>query len=188
MTACGIWSPLAPDAISRLARNASERLMTTRITSGDFNDPRVVDLLCAHLSSARAETAPGSAHALDLDGLQSPDIRPWTVWDDDTLLVARDGREFDPDARLEPLPVGVGQGNGRKRQVEDLARHAGDAIERLGRRRIQQAELAQRGKACVLVPVGRRSTAGRPDRTGCRLRATLRAVPNRDLDRLQRLR
>jgi putative acetyltransferase len=57
-----------------------------RITQGDFNDPRVVDLLHTHLTRARAETAAGSAHALDLSGLQSPDISFWTIWDGDTLL------------------------------------------------------------------------------------------------------
>src|SRR5258708_19561453 len=58
----------------------------SRIIQGDFSDPRVVDLLHIHLTSARAETAPGSAHALDLAGLQSPDISFWTIWDDETLL------------------------------------------------------------------------------------------------------
>jgi putative acetyltransferase len=57
-----------------------------RIMRGDLNDPRVVDLLQVHLTSARAATAPGSAHALDLTGLQSPDISFWTIWDDETLL------------------------------------------------------------------------------------------------------
>jgi putative acetyltransferase len=57
-----------------------------RIVQGDFSDPRVIDLLHIHLTSARAETAPGSAHALDLTGLQSPDISFWTIWDDETLL------------------------------------------------------------------------------------------------------
>jgi putative acetyltransferase len=57
-----------------------------RIARGDLGDPRVVDLLQIHLTSARAATAPGSAHALDLDGLRSPDISFWTIWDDDTLL------------------------------------------------------------------------------------------------------
>ena len=57
-----------------------------RIIQGDFGDPRVIDLLHLHLTSARAETAPGSAHALDLTGLQSPDISFWTIWDDETLL------------------------------------------------------------------------------------------------------
>lgn len=57
-----------------------------RIISGDLSDPRVVDLLHVHLARARAETALGSAHALDLGGLQSPDISVWTIWDDDALL------------------------------------------------------------------------------------------------------
>ena len=57
-----------------------------RIVQGDLSDPRVVDLLHIHLTSARAETAPGSAHALDLTGLQSPDISFWTIWDDEALM------------------------------------------------------------------------------------------------------
>ena len=57
-----------------------------RIVEGDLRDSRVVDLLHTHLTSARAETAPGSAHALDLTGLQSPDISFWTMWDDETLV------------------------------------------------------------------------------------------------------
>ncbi len=57
-----------------------------RIIQGDFSDPRVVNLLRFHLTSARAETAPGSAHALDLCGLQTPDISFWTIWAGDTLM------------------------------------------------------------------------------------------------------
>jgi putative acetyltransferase len=57
-----------------------------RIVPGDLDDPRVVGLLRVHLTSARAETAPGSAHALDLAGLRSPDISFWAVWDGGTLL------------------------------------------------------------------------------------------------------
>jgi putative acetyltransferase len=57
-----------------------------RIVLGDFSDPRVTDLLRIHLTTARAQTAPGSAHALDVDGLQVPDITFWTIWEDETLL------------------------------------------------------------------------------------------------------
>lgn len=57
-----------------------------RIIQGDFGDPRVVDLLHIHLTDARAETAPGSTHALDLTGLQRSDISFWTIWQDETLL------------------------------------------------------------------------------------------------------
>ena len=57
-----------------------------RIIQGDFSDPRVIALLETHLISARAETAPGSAHALDLIGLQSPGVSFWTIWEDEALL------------------------------------------------------------------------------------------------------
>ena len=57
-----------------------------RIIDGDFSDARVLALLRTHLTQARAETAPGSAHALDVTGLQAPGISFWTLWDGDTLL------------------------------------------------------------------------------------------------------
>jgi len=57
-----------------------------RIIQGDFSDPRVIDLLLLHLNSARAQTAPGSAHALDVTGLQAPEIGFWTIWGSETLL------------------------------------------------------------------------------------------------------
>jgi putative acetyltransferase len=57
-----------------------------RIVPGDLSDPRVVDLLHIHLASARAATAPGSAHALDLDGLRAPDISVWAMWDGETVV------------------------------------------------------------------------------------------------------
>ena len=57
-----------------------------RFEEGNFDDPRVIALLEAHVSRARAETGRGSAHALDSSGLKTPDIRFWTVWRGETLL------------------------------------------------------------------------------------------------------
>jgi putative acetyltransferase len=56
------------------------------IKQGDFSDLQVVNLLSIHQAKARAQTAPGSAHALDLTGLQAPDISFWTIWEGETLL------------------------------------------------------------------------------------------------------
>lgn len=56
------------------------------IVEGDLSDPRVIALLHTHLTTARAATAPGSAHALDISGLQSPDITFWTIWAGEVLL------------------------------------------------------------------------------------------------------
>jgi putative acetyltransferase len=57
-----------------------------RIVDGDFSDARVLDLLRIQLTGSRANTAPGSAHALDIAGLQAPDISFWTIWEGETLL------------------------------------------------------------------------------------------------------
>jgi len=57
-----------------------------KITAGDLDDPRVQTLLAYHFKTARGETAPGSAHALDLSGLKSPDIHFWSAWDGDRVI------------------------------------------------------------------------------------------------------
>jgi putative acetyltransferase len=58
--------------------------MAIEIRNGGLDDPRVIQLLAIHVSKAREQTAPGSAHALDLSGLRSADVRFWTAWDGDT--------------------------------------------------------------------------------------------------------
>ena len=56
------------------------------IVEGCLDDARVVELLQAHVIRARAETAPGSAHALDLSGLRAPGVTFWTAWDGDAVV------------------------------------------------------------------------------------------------------
>ena len=60
--------------------------MTMRIVEGDLSDPRVADLLHTHVTTAHAATAPGSAHALDLEGLRAPEISVWAIWDGEALV------------------------------------------------------------------------------------------------------
>jgi putative acetyltransferase len=54
--------------------------------AGGLDDSRVQQLLTYHFTSARAETACGSAHALDLSGLKSPDISFWSAWDGEVVI------------------------------------------------------------------------------------------------------
>jgi putative acetyltransferase len=56
------------------------------IIEGGLDDPRVIALLRTHRERARAETAPGSAHSLDVAGLRSADVTFWSMWEDDTLI------------------------------------------------------------------------------------------------------
>jgi putative acetyltransferase len=57
-----------------------------KIIAGGLDDSRVQQLLTYHFTSARAETACGSAHALDLSGLKSPDIHFWSAWDGEAVI------------------------------------------------------------------------------------------------------
>lgn len=57
-----------------------------KITDDGLDDSRVQAMLLYHLNTARAATAQGSAHALDLSGLKSPDIHFWSAWDGDRVV------------------------------------------------------------------------------------------------------
>ena len=63
--------PLPPTATKS---SASSEPGAIEIRSGGLDDPVVQELLRTHLRQARAETARGSAHALDLQELLAPDI------------------------------------------------------------------------------------------------------------------
>ena len=56
------------------------------ITDGGLDDPRMQALLAHHFTTARAETGRGSAHALDLGGLKSPDIHFYSAWEEDRVI------------------------------------------------------------------------------------------------------
>lgn len=65
------------------------------IREDDPNAARVARLLREHLEEMRRITPPESVHALDLDGLRSPDITFWSVWEGDELLGCGALRELD---------------------------------------------------------------------------------------------
>ncbi len=57
-----------------------------RIIKGDLDDRQIIALLAFHVTTSAAQTAPGSAHALDVRGLRAPDIEFWAAWDGEELL------------------------------------------------------------------------------------------------------
>ena len=67
------------------------------IRNGGLDDPRVVELLHHHLRLAREQTAPGSAHALDLSGLRASDVTFWSAWASDTLAGVGALKTLSPD-------------------------------------------------------------------------------------------
>lgn len=67
------------------------------IIEGGLGDPRVAALLRTHLSRARAETAHGSAHALDLSGLAAPEVTFWSAWEGDVVVGVGALKRLSPD-------------------------------------------------------------------------------------------
>ncbi len=65
------------------------------IRADDLSGAEVRALLAAHLRGMHDHSPPESVHALDLDGLRSPDITFWSVWDDGELLGCGALKELD---------------------------------------------------------------------------------------------
>jgi putative acetyltransferase len=52
----------------------------------DLSSQQVQDLLAAHLAGMQENSPPDSVYALDLSGLQHPDVSVWTAWDAAELM------------------------------------------------------------------------------------------------------
>ena len=50
------------------------------VREDDLSHAQTRALLALHLDGMRAHSPPSSVHALDLSGLQGPDITVWTAW------------------------------------------------------------------------------------------------------------
>jgi putative acetyltransferase len=56
-----------------------------RIRADDLSHPQTRALLALHLLGMHASSPPGSVFALDLSGLQRPDVSVWSLWEDDRI-------------------------------------------------------------------------------------------------------
>ncbi len=101
------------------------------IVEGGLDDPRVVALLQTHVTRARAETARGSAHALDLDALRAPDVTFWSAWEGDQVVGVGALRRLTPDhGEVKSMHTaesarGRGVGSALLRQIMAAARMRG---------------------------------------------------------------
>lgn len=57
-----------------------------RIIVDDLKSSEIAKLLEEHIQDMRDTSPPESKHALDLEGLRSPEITMWSIWDDELLL------------------------------------------------------------------------------------------------------
>ena len=57
-----------------------------KLIEGNFNHPEVNQLLKKHFIELKAASPEGSAHVLDISGLQIPSIKFWSLWKNDQLM------------------------------------------------------------------------------------------------------
>ncbi|BBF85002.1 histone acetyltransferase HPA2 [Aquitalea magnusonii] len=67
-----------------------------QIIIDELSDPRVHALLQEHLAGMYANSPAASVHALDLTGLQAPDITFWTAWEGEVLLGCGALKQLEP--------------------------------------------------------------------------------------------
>jgi len=103
------------------------------IVEGGLDDPRVVALLETHLTRARAETARGSAHSLDLSRLRAPEVTFWSAWEGDAAVGVGALRRLSPEhgevksMHTAEAARGRGVGSALLRQIMAAARARGMA-------------------------------------------------------------
>ncbi|MEO0407869.1 MAG: GNAT family N-acetyltransferase [Cyanobacteria bacterium P01_A01_bin.135] len=62
----------------------------------DLQGPEIANLLKEHRRDALQHSPPESVHTLDINGLRSPDITFWSVWQGESLMGCGALRELDP--------------------------------------------------------------------------------------------
>ena len=99
-----------------------------QIREDDLTGERIIAFLREHLENMHAVTPPESIHALPLEGLRSPAITFWSVWEGDELLGCGALKELDVKSgevksmRTAPLHRGRGVGSRMLEHIIDEAR------------------------------------------------------------------
>ena len=85
---------------------------------GNFDHPKVNQLLEKHFIELRAASPEGSAHVLDIPGLKDPSIKFWSLWEDNHLMGCGALKFLDKDhGEFKSIRVNDdfrGKGNGIK--------------------------------------------------------------------------
>lgn len=89
------------------------------IREDDLSGAQTRELLTLHLSGMQANSPPGHVFALDLSGLQVPEITVWTAWD---------GQSIAGIGALKALGDGTGEIKSMRTHPDHLRKGVGAAI------------------------------------------------------------
>jgi len=103
------------------------------IREDDLTGEAIRALLAYHFEQMHANSPPGMAYVLDVDGLKASGVSFWSVWDGDTLLGCGALKELAPDwgeiksMRTHPDHLGKGAGAAMLDHIMKVARDRGYA-------------------------------------------------------------
>ena len=110
-------------------------LEALRILKDDLSSQQVRDLLALHLAGMRANSPPENVFALDLSGLQRPDVTVWTGWEGEKLAgIAALRRLADGSGEIKSMrthPAFLRKGVASRLLAFIMAQAAASGIKRL---------------------------------------------------------
>jgi putative acetyltransferase len=101
----------------------------------DLRGPEIAAFVREHLQGMTLHSPPESCHALDLDGLRSPDVTFWSVWQDSELMGCGALKELDPH-HGEIKSMRTATRHLRKGVAASLLRHILEEAQRRSYRRL----------------------------------------------------
>ena len=105
------------------------------IEHDDLSRPEIAELLKEHLANMFLVTPRESVHALPIEGLRSPDITFWSVWENGELLGCGALKELDP-RHGEVKSMRTASAHVRKGVARAVVRHIIAEAKRRGYRRL----------------------------------------------------
>ena len=101
----------------------------------DLSRPEIAELLKEHLAASFLHSPPESVHTLPIEGLRSPDITFWSVWENGELLGCGALKELDP-RHGEIKSMRTASAHLRKGVARAVVRHIIAEAKRRGYRRL----------------------------------------------------
>jgi putative acetyltransferase len=101
------------------------------VREDDLSGDQTRALLALHLAGMNADSPPGSVFALDLSGLQAPEVTVWTAWREDriasigALKVLQDKTAEVKSMRTHPDFLRIGAASAILERIITVARSRG---------------------------------------------------------------
>jgi putative acetyltransferase len=99
----------------------------------DLTGSQIAEMVAAHLQGMKLNTPPESVHALDLEGLRSPEVTFWSVWEGTELIGCGALKELDAH-HAEIKSMRTASSHLRKGVASRLLHHLLDEARRRGYR------------------------------------------------------